>query len=159
LNDQPAFRSAKRCAYSKPKSSVKSQKRSDRPTAGLRDRARRRSWTRNSSTSASSWRTIRRFAPPSRARDAQDTMLNFPNDSRSFDRTRRAVRFWGYESSMEASFFVTEAALKGLQPNMQVDEEGMLDVFDSNRDRIYATAAKVYARGRKGSYDLERSDF
>jgi hypothetical protein len=87
------------------------------------------------------------------------TMLNFPNDSRSFDRTRRAVRFWGYDSSMEASFFVTEAALKELQPNMRIDEPGMLDAFDSNRDRIYAAAAKVYARGRKGSYDLERSDF
>ena len=86
-------------------------------------------------------------------------MLNFPNDSRSFDRTRRAVRFWGYDSSMEASFFVTEAALKGLQPNMPVDEQGMLDTFDSYRDRIHAAAAKVYARGRKGSYDLERSDF
>jgi hypothetical protein len=86
-------------------------------------------------------------------------MLNFPNDSRSFDRTRRAVRFWGYDSSMEASFFVTEDALKGLQPSMQVHEQGMLDVFDSNRDRIYAAAAKVYARSRRGSYDLERSDF
>jgi hypothetical protein len=86
-------------------------------------------------------------------------MLNFPNESRSFDRTRRAVRFWGYDSSMEAFFFVTEDALKGLQPSMQVDEQGMLDAFDLNRDRIYAAAAKVYARGRKGSYDLEGSDF
>ena len=41
-------------------------------------------------------------------------MFNFPNDSRSFDRTCRAVRFWGYESSMEVSFFVTEAVFKGL---------------------------------------------
>ncbi len=81
-------------------------------------------------------------------------MLSFPNDSRSFDRTRRAVRFWGYDSSMEASFFVTEAALEGLQPDMQLDEDGMLAVFDSNRHRIYATAAKVYARGRKGSCHL-----
>jgi Protein of unknown function (DUF1488) len=86
-------------------------------------------------------------------------MLNFPNDSRSFDRTRRAVRFWGYDSSMEASFFVSEAALMGLQPDMRVDEEGMLGTFDCHRARIYAAAAKVYARGRKGSYDLERSDF
>ena len=31
--------------------------------------------------------------------------------------------------------------------------------FDSNRDRICATAAKVYARRRKGSYDLVDSDF
>jgi hypothetical protein len=86
-------------------------------------------------------------------------MLNFPNDSRSFDRTRRAVRFWGYDSAIEVSFFVTESALKELQAHMGVDEDGMLGAFDSNRDRIYAAAAKVYVRGRRGSYDLERSDF
>jgi uncharacterized protein DUF1488 len=103
---------------------------------------------------------VRRIALPSPAAKPCRTMtLKFPNDSRSFDRTRRAVRFWGYDSSMEASFFVTEAALKGLQPNMRLDGDGMLDAFDSNRDRIYAAATKVYARGRKGSYDVERSDF
>ena len=42
---------------------------------------------------------------------------------------------------------------------MRQDETGMLQAFDSNRSRIYAAAAKVYARGRRGSYDLERSDF
>ena len=38
-------------------------------------------------------------------------MLNFPNQSRVFDPTRRAVRFWGHDSAMEWSFFVTEDAL------------------------------------------------
>ena len=32
--------------------------------------------------------------------------LNFPNASRSYDSTRHAVRFWGYDSTMETSFFV-----------------------------------------------------
>jgi hypothetical protein len=85
--------------------------------------------------------------------------LDFPNESRSFDGTRRAVRFWGHDGSMEASFFVTEAALKRLQPKMPLDEDGMLRAFDLHRERIYAAATKVYARGRKGSYDLEQSDF
>ena len=40
--------------------------------------------------------------------------LTFPNPSRSYDATRRAVRFWGYDSSMEASFFVSADALKNL---------------------------------------------
>ena len=31
--------------------------------------------------------------------------------------------------------------------------------FDSNRDLICRRAAKVYARGRKGSYDLVGADF
>ena len=85
--------------------------------------------------------------------------LNFPNESRSFDGTRRAVRFWGHDSSMEATFFVTEAALQSVQPNMRRDEAGMLGAFDANRDRILAAAVKVYGRGRKGSYDVERADF
>ncbi len=85
--------------------------------------------------------------------------LNFPNLSRSFDATRRAVRFWGYDRSMEASFFVNEDALKRIQPNMSSDEASVLSVFDLNRDRIHAVAMQVYGRGRKGSYDLLAVDF
>jgi hypothetical protein len=85
--------------------------------------------------------------------------LSFPNDSRSYDTTRRAVRFWGYDSAMEASFFVTEDALKRIQPSMALDQKGALRAFDVHRPLIYATAAIVYARGHKGSYDLVSSDF
>jgi hypothetical protein len=85
--------------------------------------------------------------------------LNFPNRSRSFDSTRRAVRFWGYDTAMEASFFITEDALRQVQPDMRFDEAGLLSAFDKNRELIYATASKVYARGRKGSYDLQGADF
>jgi hypothetical protein len=85
--------------------------------------------------------------------------LNFPNQSRSFDATRRAVRFWGHDSAMEASFYVTEDALKRIAPNMRFDEVGLLGAFDANRELIYAAASKVYARGRKGSYDLVSADF
>jgi len=85
--------------------------------------------------------------------------LNFPNRSRSFDSTRRAVRFWGYDTAMEASFFITEDALRQVQPDMRFDEAGLLNAFDTNRELIYVTASKVYARGRKGSYDLHSADF
>jgi uncharacterized protein DUF1488 len=85
--------------------------------------------------------------------------LRFPNGSRSYDTTRRAVRFWGHESAMESSFFVTADALKRIQPGMNFDQAGALQAFDVNRQLIYATAAKVYARGRKGSYDLTSDDF
>jgi hypothetical protein len=85
--------------------------------------------------------------------------LTFPNKSRAFDATRRAVRFWGYDSAMEALFFITEDALKRVQADMRSDEAGLLRAFDANRDLICTTAAKVYARGRKGSYDLVGSDF
>ena len=32
---------------------------------------------------------------------SERTMLNFPNQSRVFDPTRRAVRFWGHDSAMD----------------------------------------------------------
>jgi hypothetical protein len=85
--------------------------------------------------------------------------LNFPNMSRSFDATRRAVHFWGYDRVMESSFFVTEDALRDLQPNVNVSEAGLLNVFDSHRALICEIASKVYARGRKGSYVLVTADF
>ena len=69
------------------------------------------------------------------------------------------MRFWGYDSAMESSFFVTSDALERLQPEMTFDQSSLLHAFDLNRDLIFATAAKVYARGRKGSYDLVSSDF
>ena len=84
--------------------------------------------------------------------------LMFPNQSRSDDATRRAVRFWGHDSAMEWSFFVTEDALRQVDPAMALDEAGMLDAFDSHRDRICAAASRVYSRGRKGSYELGAAD-
>lgn len=85
--------------------------------------------------------------------------LSFPNKSRFYDATRRAVRFWGHDSALEAVFFITEDALRRVQPGMRLNEDGLLSAFDANRDLIYAAAAKVYARGRKGSYDLISTDF
>ncbi|MFZ0836532.1 MAG: DUF1488 domain-containing protein [Xanthobacteraceae bacterium] len=85
--------------------------------------------------------------------------LHFPNRSRSFDATRRAVRFWGHDGAMEGSLFVGEDALKKIEPDMQRDESGLLSAFDRNRERIYATAVKVYGYYRKGSYELFPGDF
>ena len=54
----------------------------------------------------------------------------------------------GFGGAMEASFFVTDDALRRITP-----------AFDLNRNLIYAIAAKVYGRGRKGSYELVAADF
>lgn len=86
-------------------------------------------------------------------------MIAFPNFSRSYDQTRRAVRFWGYDSAIEASFFINEDALKRIQPAAQDNESGFLNAFDNNRDLICAAAAKIYRRGSKGSYDLVAANF
>ena len=84
--------------------------------------------------------------------------LNFTNQSRSYDATRHAVRFWGYDGAREVSFFVTEDALRRLQPTASADETGFLAAFEAHRDRVLRAAARVYARGRKGSYDIGAND-
>jgi hypothetical protein len=86
-------------------------------------------------------------------------VINFPNHSRSYDSTRRAVRFWGYDSAIEASFFINEDALTRIQPGVRLDESGCLDAFDANREKICAAAARVYVRGSRGSYDLGAANF
>jgi hypothetical protein len=85
--------------------------------------------------------------------------LHFPNQSRYYDTTRRAVGFWAYDSSMETAFFVAESALRRLQPDMPGDETSILRTFDAHRDRILRAASKVYSRGSKGAYDLIDNDF
>jgi Protein of unknown function (DUF1488) len=85
--------------------------------------------------------------------------LSFPNRSRFYDATLRAVRFWGHDGPMEAAFFVNEGALKSIQPQMPCDEAGLLGAFDSRCALIHAAAVKVYKRGRKGSYELTADDF
>ena len=85
-------------------------------------------------------------------------MIKFPNQSRSYNRTTRAVHFWGSDSAIEASFFIEEDALKRLQPGA-CDEADFLDAFDPNRDVICATAARVYVRDSRSSYDLVASQF
>jgi Protein of unknown function (DUF1488) len=91
--------------------------------------------------------------------DRFQPMIEFPNHSRSYDRTRHAVRFWGHDSAMEASFFINEDALRRIQPDARLDESGFLSAFDSNRDLICAAAARVYVRGSRGSYDLVAAHF
>jgi hypothetical protein len=86
-------------------------------------------------------------------------MIEFPNHSRSYDQTRRAVRFWGHDSAIEASFYIEEGALKRIQPDVRPDASGFLNAFDANRDLICAAAARIYVRGSRGSYDLVAASF
>jgi hypothetical protein len=85
--------------------------------------------------------------------------LRFPNQSRWYDASRQAIRFWGHDSAMETSFFVGVAALKHIQPDISLDEAGLLAAFDANRELIHTIAAKTYHRGHKGSYELIATDF
>jgi hypothetical protein len=84
--------------------------------------------------------------------------LNFPNQSRHYDQAMHAIRFWGHDGAMEAAFFVGEQTLRKTRPGLSTNEAGMLEAFDAHRDLIYAAAARLYGRGRKGAYDLQPSD-
>ena len=85
--------------------------------------------------------------------------LTFPNPSRSFDATRDAVRFWGYDSAIECSFFVTRGALARLVPVLLPEEPALLAAFDRNRELICRAATRVYLRGQRRSYELDASAF
>ena len=85
--------------------------------------------------------------------------LNFPNLSRNYDARRKLVRFWGYDSALEISFFVEVGALFKLNPQTRNVEAGFLEAFDAVRDRIHDAARKVYSRARQDTYLLAAADF
>lgn len=78
--------------------------------------------------------------------------LIFPNPCRSFDQNKNRICFWGYDRSIEVSFFVEADALKFLCPKIIDVEAGFLIAFDSVRERIHEIANKIYVRDGKGSY-------
>ncbi|MGA2566085.1 MAG: DUF1488 domain-containing protein [Pseudolabrys sp.] len=80
--------------------------------------------------------------------------INFPNRSRSYDATRRAVHFWGYDRSMESSFFVTVDALNRIQPNLRLDAVDLLRAFDINRERICAIGAEAHTNSTPPTCDI-----
>jgi len=85
--------------------------------------------------------------------------LNFPNRIRSYDARKSLIRFWGYDGTLEISFFVEVSALNKLNPQMKNVEAGYLEAFDAARDRIHEIARKVYSRNRQGAYLLAAVDF
>ena len=84
--------------------------------------------------------------------------LSFPNESRSYDARLRCVRFWAYDKALEVPFFVEAAALHQVDPQIAMDEQGLLNAFDRHRGRICKAADRIYAGRRRGSYTLAASD-
>ncbi len=85
--------------------------------------------------------------------------LEFPNQSRSYDARRRVVHFWGHDNVIETAFTVNAEALNRIEPGVGQDEDGLLGAFDRRRALIEKSAAKIYARGGKGSYALTPEHF
>ena len=79
-------------------------------------------------------------------------VLNFPNLSRSLESNKNRIRFWGYDSAIEITFFMELDALMKISPAVEMAESGLLDAFDCALDRIHQVAEKVYQRTRERSY-------
>lgn len=78
--------------------------------------------------------------------------LVFPNRSRSFEAIKNRIRFWGYDSAIEITFFVEGDALMKINPEAVSDERQLLDVFDNALEEIRGVANKVYQHGRERAY-------
>jgi hypothetical protein len=84
-----------------------------------------------------------------------DMNLHFPNPSRSFDETRNRVRFWGYDKSIEVSFFVEKDAMHLLDASLTDGvEAAFLKAFDAARQRIETAAEKAYRRDSNRSHNV-----
>jgi len=100
------------------------------------------------------------YRGPVKARMVFGMALNFPNPSRSFEIRRNAVHFWGYDQSMETSFYISADALQQLTPGAGRDEAALLASFDRHAPAIRQAAIRLYGNGKKGgSYDLHPSHF
>jgi len=87
--------------------------------------------------------------------------LLFPNPCRIYDETQQRVRFWGYDSAIEVSFFIDTAALKLMCPNMENVETEYLQAFDSKISRIHDVAERMYEARKSRTFDiiLSANDF
>ena len=88
--------------------------------------------------------------------------LVFLNPSRSYDETRKAIRFIGHDGMSEIRFFVEVGALDRSGAEMcgtRTSEAACLTAFDGSVDAIRKAAHKLYQRGRQPTYTLTSNDF
>lgn len=87
--------------------------------------------------------------------------LTFPNASRCFEAQDKRIRFWGYDTAIELTFFVTAETLAMIRPGVTQEEADLLLAFDSSLERIHAAARSAYQHRNNTSYayNLEASDF
>lgn len=84
-------------------------------------------------------------------------MIDFPNHSRSYDATRRVVRFWGHDNAIEASFFISQDALTRIQPGVPLDESGLLNAFDANCEKMRRPPEFMFAEAGAGTISVRQT--
>jgi hypothetical protein len=80
--------------------------------------------------------------------------LTFPNQSRSYDESRRQVRFVGHEGMFEIPFRIDIDAVTGPKTDDLDEEEACLAAFDKKRAAIERAASDAHSHGRKPIYIL-----
>jgi Protein of unknown function (DUF1488) len=83
--------------------------------------------------------------------------LAFPNTSRSFDESRNAIRFTGYDGMFEVQFLVEAGALRTASDASRTEDD-CLRAFDAARDLILKAASRAYGRGGRDRYTLTAQD-
>ena len=85
--------------------------------------------------------------------------IEFPNLSGRYDAKRHCVCFWGHDYAREITCLVDEDVLLHVDTRASGDEAGFLNVFDSNRERIFDVARKVYSKRGDAFCMLAVADF
>jgi energy-converting hydrogenase A subunit M len=89
--------------------------------------------------------------------------LEFPNSSRSFDNSKSRINFWGYDRTIEVSYFIGADVLQRFSKDLGTQEAELLEVFDAKLDKIRQVAARVYEKSSKGkgayTFILNDGDF
>lgn len=83
--------------------------------------------------------------------------LTFPNRSRSFDETRKAVRFLAHDGMFEVTFFIESSALVEIDYPRTTAAECLL-AFDAARSAIQEAAQYRYSNERRSVYLLTGAD-
>lgn len=84
--------------------------------------------------------------------------LAFPNPSRSFDETHKAIHFIGYDGMIEVRFSL-EAQVLSMSGSNPSSEAEYLKAFDTALSSIHDVARKTYSRGNSKSFTLTPTDF
>ena len=85
--------------------------------------------------------------------------MTFSNASRSYDHTRRQIRFVGHDGMLTIPFRLNVDAIMKHSPGDPGDENVYLRSSDGRRDAIQSVASKAYSHRRQTMYVLTADDF
>jgi hypothetical protein len=85
--------------------------------------------------------------------------LSFPNPARSYDESKRRVRFLGHDGMFEVRFFVAAEVLSSNLVERTAVSDDYLASFDSLRPKILKAAQAAYKAKNAQSIMLDLENF